>query len=258
MDGNEKMQKMKKLTNVIMKIKKKLKVIEREIKRISRSLNRKKYLSFGENCLADDILSRYNLKSFSSPFASGRANVEYVLQFQKENYKDFLNPQFLKYGYEGDLKVVRHKKYNELSNVYEDSCMKGFEFTHHDIIADEKKRASIERRVRRIQSLKNCTLYIFYHHRFCKDTDINLLIQHLNELKTIYEKQCEKVYLIAFTQKLVSSEQERKVDKEYIDGIYMYYFYTLNVWCGNNQDIFWARCDDDLISQMIGDIKELL
>ncbi len=245
---------MKKLTNIITKIMRTLKVI----KRISRSLNRKKYLSFGENCLSDNILSRYNLKSFSSPFASGRSNIEYILQIQKDMYKDFLNPQFLEYGHVGEKKVVRQKKYNELSNVYDASCMKGFEFTHHDVIADEKKRASIERRVHRMQSLKNCTLYILYHHRFCKDTDIDLLIKHLNDLKTIYEKQCEKVYLIAFTQNLVSSEQDRKVEKKYIDGIYMYYFSTLNVWAGDNQDIFWARCDDDLISQMIHDIKELM
>ena len=246
---------MKRQTNVVTKIKKKLKVIKKEIKRISRSFNRKKYLSFGENCLADDILSRYDLKSFSSPFASARSNVEYILQIQKDKYKDFLNPQFLEYGYAGEKKVVRQKQYNELSNVYDGSCMRGFEFTHHDVIADKRKRASIERRVRRMQSLKNCTLYILYHHRFCKDTDIDLLIQHLNDLKNIYEKQCEKVYLIAFTQKLVSSEQERKVEKKYIDGIYLYYFYTLNVWTGDNQDILWARCDDDLIDQMIQDIK---
>ncbi|MDE6435198.1 MAG: papain-like cysteine peptidase [Lachnospiraceae bacterium] len=159
---------MEKLTNVVTKIKQVLKVLNKETKRISRSLNRRKYLSFGENCLTDDILSRYDLKSFSSPFASGRSNVEYILQIEKDMYKDFLNLQFLEYGYDGEKKVVRQKQYNELSNVYDDSCMKGFEFTHHDVIADGKKRASIERRVRRIQSLKNCTLYIFYHHRFCK------------------------------------------------------------------------------------------
>ena len=247
---------MNKLTNIVSKIQKKIKVIKKEIKRISRSFNRKKYLSFGENCLADDILSRYDLKSFSSPFATGRSNVEYILQIQKDNYKDFLNPQSLEYGTIGEQKVVRQKQYNELSNVYDASCMRGFEFTHHDVIADAKKRSSIERRVRRMQSLKNCTLYILYHHRFCKDTDIDLLIQHLKDLKTIYEKQCEKVYLIAFTQKIVSSEQERKVEKKYIDGIYMYYFYTLNVWTGDNENIFWAKCDDDLINQMIQDIKQ--
>ncbi len=246
---------MKELNNVVTKIRQNLKAVKKEIKRIARSLNRKKYLSFGENCLTDDILSRYDLKSFSSPFASARSNIENILQIQKDNYKDFLNPQFLEYGYVEGKKVVRQIQYNELSNIYDSSCMKGFEFTHHDVIADKKKRASIERRVRRMQSLKNCTLYILYHHRFCKDTDIELLVEHLSDLKAIYEKQCEKVYLIAFTQKLVTSEQERRVEKKYVNGIYMYFFYTLNVWEGSNQDIFWARCDDDLISQMIQDIK---
>ncbi len=243
--------------NVVTKIKRKLNTLRKEIKRISRSFNKKKYLSFGENCLTDDILSRYDLKSFSSPFASGRSNVEYILQIQKDRYKDFLNPKFLEYGYEGEVKVVRQKQYSKLLNIYDASCMNGFEFTHHDVIANNRARASIERRVHRMQSLENCTLYIFYHHRFCRDTNINLLIKNLNNLKQIYENQCKKVYLIAFTQKLVSEERERKVEKKYTDGIYMYYFYTLNIWAGNNQDIFWARCDDDLIGQMINDVKLL-
>lgn len=248
---------MKILTSIITTIKPKLKAVHREIKRIFRSFDKKKYLSFGENCLADNILSRYNLKSFSSPFASGRSNIEYILQIQKDGYRDFLNPLFLEYGYEGEVRVVRQKQYKELINKYDDSCMMGFEFTHHDVIADERKRASMERRVRRMQSLRNCTLYILYHHRFCKDTDMDLLVQHLNELKTIYDNQCEKVYLIAFTQIPVSNEKERRVEKKYIDKIYIYYFYTLNLWAGNDQDIIFAKCDDDLISQMIEDVKRL-
>lgn len=227
------------------------------LKRILKSFSKKKYVSFGENCLTDDILSRYKLKSFSSPFAAGRSNVEYLLQIHHDNFKDFVNPEFLEYSFVGKTRVVRLTKYNSLDNKYDDSCMKGFEFTHHDVISDKQKRANIERRVNRLKSLKNCSLYILYHHRYCPTTDMDLLVKNLGDIKDIYCNQCKKVYLICFTQCLVASKEERRVEKQFINGIYVYYFYTLNVWQGDNQDIFWARCDDDLIRKMIDDIKRL-
>ncbi|MCQ2587766.1 MAG: papain-like cysteine peptidase [Treponema sp.] len=38
----------------------------------------------GENCLPDNILSRNDLKSFSSPFSYCRSNIEYILAFEKD------------------------------------------------------------------------------------------------------------------------------------------------------------------------------
>lgn len=42
------------------------------------------YLSLGENCLADDILKRYKLKSFSTPYSPTRSNIEYAIQSEKK------------------------------------------------------------------------------------------------------------------------------------------------------------------------------
>lgn len=47
------------------------------------------YLSFGENCLTDRLLERHGLKSFATPFSWGLSNVEYILQIEKDKYKDF-------------------------------------------------------------------------------------------------------------------------------------------------------------------------
>ncbi len=30
----------------------------------------------------------------------------------------------------------------------------------------------------------------------------------------------------------------------------------MDIWAGGNQDIFWGRCDDDLISQMLSSVVE--
>ena len=68
----------------------------RNIKKWGKSFERNVVLSLGENCLPDDILRRNGLKSFSSPYASGRSNIEYVLSFENERFGDFLNPEYLK------------------------------------------------------------------------------------------------------------------------------------------------------------------
>ena len=103
-------------------------------KKFSKFINlfsNKKYLSFGENCLADDILNRYYLKSYSSPYGSCRSNVEYILQIEKDVDNDFLNPKYLEIcGTGGD---VRNIKYLEVTNKYAPDNMEGFDFPHHNV-----------------------------------------------------------------------------------------------------------------------------
>ncbi len=98
---------------ILKKIKKILETIWtaiRKLTRILKSFSKKKYVSFGENCLADDILSRYKLKSFSSPFAAGRLNIEYLLQIHYDNFRDFVNTEFLEYSFVDKTRVVRLTK----------------------------------------------------------------------------------------------------------------------------------------------------
>lgn len=235
------------------KIKKKVKNYINKIKHL-----RDKYIiiSMGENCLTDDILSRNDLKSFSSPFSSGRSNVEYILSFEKEGYIDFLNPKYLKYEEMNGSKVARNKKYVTTKNKYYDFCMNGMEFTHHDVINDPQKRKKIAKRCKRIQNLANKNIVFVYHNRYCKETDMNLIISYFEEIRQIYESRNNHVQIYIFTQKIVPTEGERHVECTKINGIKVYFMHTLNVWEGGNQEIFWARCDNDLLKVMIDDIRE--
>lgn len=68
--------------------------------------------------------------------------------------------------------------------------MNGFEFTHHDVLADINQREKFVRRYKRLFELQNENLFIFYHHRQCNGTNRKMLIDHLYELKKIYKKRC--------------------------------------------------------------------
>lgn len=212
------------------------------------------YVSFGENCLTDNILERYNLKSFSSPYSSSRSNIEYIVQIENEEFSNLLSPQYLYHDISWGAKVSRNQKYN-CTNSYETSCMRDFEFTHHDVIENLTLRDTMQRRCQRMLSLSCDNLFIFYHHRICPNTDFHKLISDLLKLKHIYQKRCKNVTVIMFTQNIVLSNAERKVEHQLINGINVYTFYTLNRWGGNDTNIFYARCDDDLISVMINDVK---
>ena len=212
-------------------------------------------ISIGENCLTDDILERNGMKSFSSPYASGRSNVEYILGFEKDDLADFLNEEFLKHEDFFGKPVVRNKKYVSTKNAYHSSCTNGFEFTHYNVLDNEKARETLQRRCRRMVDLRDKNLILVYHHRMCADTNEALLASHLNKLADIYRKRHNQVRVYAFTQVLVTDAGERRIERSEIRGVHFYKLYTLNEWSGSDQEIFWARCDDDLLAVMVEDIR---
>lgn len=230
-------------------------VFIRNIKKLKNINKKRLYLSFGENCLTDDILARYGIKSFSTPYSSGRSNIEYILQIEKDNFKDFLNPEFMKYYYLGKKRVVRLTKYDKIENQYDLLHVNGFEFTHRDVLNNLRDRKIFDKRVKRMLDFKNKEVNIFYHSRCNANTNEDLLLEHLAELKKIYEKRCASVNIYMFTQIIVSDGIERKLVREYKNGINIYKFHVLNAWQGDDEDIFYARCDDDLIKLMINDAK---
>lgn len=196
------------------------------------------------------------MKSFATPFSWGRSNIEYVLQMEKDSYKEFLNPINMIYGKLGDDLKLRLAHYNNICNKYEPTCMNGFEFTHHDVLADQTHRQTFQRRYKRLLELDCKTLNIFYHHRWCPNTDRLMLLEHLRELKKIYLQRASKVNVILFSQVIIKDTAQRRVEYRYINGIHVFTFYTLNVWNGNDGDIFWAKCDDDLIAEMFSAVRK--
>lgn len=211
-------------------------------------------ISFGENCLTDDILKRYNIKSYSTPYSPCRSNIEYILQIEEDSFRDFLNPEYIKFEKLDNKLVLRLAKYDHIENTYYDLCMNGFEFTHHDVVNNQNHYEAFKRRYLKLLNKKDENVYIFYHHRYCEKTDIKMLIEHLSKLKNIYKNRCRKIEIIMFTQNIVNEMSERKVTYMYKNGVHVYTLCTLNVWGGVDQNIFWGRCDEDLIGKMMTDI----
>lgn len=243
---------------VISIIRSKIKSYKNLLKRIGKQLDENVVLSFGENCLTDNILDRNGLKSFSSPYSSGRTNVEYILAFEREEFADLLNREYLVYEYAADKRVTRNKKYVATKNRYHEMCINGFEFTHHDVLGSKINGNKISKRCQRMLELKNKNIVIVYHHRLCEETDESLLISHLAELADIYRARGNDVSVFMFGQVLVSEEKQRKAVRTVNRGIHVYKFHTLQEWAGENHDVFWARCDDDLLKTMVTDIKQKL
>ncbi|MBB4035822.1 hypothetical protein GGR21_001717 [Dysgonomonas hofstadii] len=221
--------------------------------------SKKLYLSFGENCLTDNILDRYNIKSFTTVYSHGRSNIEYIIQIEKDNYKDFLNTEFIKYEELNDKQQVpRLKKYDKITNSYYSLHTNGFEFTHHDVIGNEYLRIKFKERIDRLKRCKGSKeIIIFYHHRYNESTNMNKLLEDLSELGQLYSKGKNKAQVVLFCQKKIGRTTERKLEYKIEQNIHIFMFNTLNIWAGDDPEILWAKCDNDLIEEMIAKVKEL-
>lgn len=244
---------------LIKKAVKKAKKIFNEIKRDFKiKFTKKIFVSFGENCLTDNILERHKLKLITTPFSHGRSNVEYIIQMELDNYKNFVNLNYIQYETLNDKKVPRLKAYNVIHNDYNELHKNGFEFTHHDVIASEELRLKFKHRVETLQKIKKTKqIIILYHHRINPTTNREKLFNDLLCLKQQYTHRKNTPEIVCFTQRIISDNNLRKLVYEIKNGIHYFEFHTLNEWTGDNQDIFWARCDEDLITEMISKIKKI-
>lgn len=211
------------------------------------------WLSLGENCLPDNILQRHGLKSFSTPYSHGRSNIDYAISLERKKYRGFLHKKNLTYEYLGKLKVVRSKIINKCDNIYDGWHMKGFEMTHHDVIQSDKERSSFKRKIKRLRHIRGkSNVVFFYHHRVNNNTNLDLIFQKTNEFLNFYLTKNNQCYVIVFSQKIVDDHSERKVFFKRINSNILFYeFHSEHQWSGTNNDIFWARNDDDLIKKMI-------
>ncbi len=209
------------------------------------------YLSFGENCLTDNILNRHGIKSFTTPYSHGLSNIEYIIQLENDRYANFLNPEYLHFVESGGKQVLRLTCCTKIKNSYEKICMNGFEFTHHDVKKNINHKEAFTRRVNNLLNLNNKNLFIFYHHRYCPSTNIKKLLSDLYRLRLLYLNRCQQVDVIMFTQIIVEEPSERKLEYKFKNGIHVFTFRTLNIWRGADLDVFWAKCDDDLVQEML-------
>ncbi len=216
------------------------------------------WISLGENCLPDDILRRHNRKSFSSIFSSGRSNIEYILQMERDNYRNLLNKTCLQLFPDGEHSVVRSTFYKNCINQYSERHMLGFEFTHHDplnIIADNQ---TFKRRIARQLNWRGHKNFVFlYHHRITANSNLTLLRAHLTELLALYNTKGCECEMVLFYQHIVPKETVAHIDfTPHAGGVLEFVCHTHDIWGGDDQDTFWARNDDSLFTAMFDAIDK--
>lgn len=225
---------------------------------IHRKRTNKVYLSFGENCLTDNVLSRYGLKSFTTPFSHCRSNIEYILDLERNNYENFVSGEFLKYGDLNGKPVPRLKTDLILKNSYHHLHENGIEFPSQDVIKNQKYWQKVVKRANKLKAFLGKGKYILlYHHRVCEGNNLELLLKHLSELKKYYSTEEYECQIVLFKQIIISKESEKKLIYQKNKDINIFDFHTHHTWSGRDQRKYWAFIDDSLISQMLDKIKTL-
>ena len=211
------------------------------------------FISIGENCLSQGILDRKNIKSVLNPFSWTRSNIDYVSQIVSENFNNFLNSKFLQKEYRENNYTAINLKYTCQNGIFENSVSNYFEFTHHNVVDSIDCLESYIRKVVRFKQLvqSNNEIIFFYHHRVNPTPDYLLLIEKLNNFVCfIQTKRNAPTSCLCFTQKIVKDSSERKVEISKHGNTAFAVFHTLSVWAGSNDDLFFAKVDDDLIDKM--------
>lgn len=215
-----------------------------------------KWLSLGENCLPDDILNRHGLKSFSTPFSSGRTNIDYVLQASRSNFSGLMDPENLVRGHADGSDVVRSILYSCDTEIYSPSVSCGFEFTHHDVISNESHRASFGRKIERWIDLRDSgeKAVFLYHHRTQQTKPPNRLFEKLSLLLDDFPTS----HIVFFYQEIVRPEHRHVAVRPIQDRLIVAKFATDCIWAGKDPNVFWARRDDDLVTEMLAQAHAFL
>lgn len=211
------------------------------------------WLSLGENCLTDSILQRYGIKSFSTLYSHGRSNIDYALFLEKNDYKDILNIENLRYDNIGKDKVVRSTLANSCDAIFSELHMNGFEFTHHNVIDSEKDKESAKRKIQRMLAIRGTEdVVFFYHHRINPNSDFDSLFNKALELSKYYRLNGRMCHIIIFFQRIITEDTNRGIHyRTVLPGIHSFELCTKEIWGGNNPNILWATVDDDLIYKMV-------
>ncbi|MEA1892591.1 MAG: hypothetical protein U9N33_07775 [Campylobacterota bacterium] len=225
---------------------------------LSTKLNSKSkelYLSLGENSLTDNILDRHNLKSFSTPYSNGRTNLDYAIFCEKTNYDTLIDKDLLIC----DKTIVYNRNIPITDSIFDLQHIRGFEFTHSDVLNNKTHRASMQRKIDRLVNIKGQEdITFFYHYRVNKNLNYSKIFEKASEFISFYKPKETNSKIILFSQKIVTDKKDRKIMHEQVkDNVHHFVFYTEYVWGGKNEDIFWARNDDDLIQIMIDKVKDI-
>jgi len=211
------------------------------------------WLSLGENCLPDHIISRHQLKGFATPYSHGRSNIDYALALEDRNYAGLLDVENLGRFESFGEKVVRSTLPLKADPIFHPSVSRGFEFTHHDVIANEAARQSYHRKIERLQRARGQEDITFlYHYRMNRSANVPSLLDKLQRFASFYTSAKGAARVVAFTQSVSPVGARREVECIARHGNTMFFvLHTRRHWSGADPDVFWARCDDDLIARML-------
>lgn len=217
-------------------------------------------LSIGENCATDMILQRFGLKSYSTPYSFVRSNCFYALQLEKHNYDFLLDKKYLVKDpnsmFPNCYRNMNFEKPEE--GLFEKNCTNGFEFTHHDIVNKISDLESMKRKISRLNNLKfsNDDILFFYHHRYCDNCSIQMIINYLNDFCAYYLHGNRHVNVVLLEQRIVKQPIERHVFISRHKNVILAYLYTERIWGGKDNNLLFAKYDDDLLLNMFKKLSD--
>ena len=214
------------------------------------------WLSIGENCLTIDILRRLELNSPSTLYSSGRSNIIHLIGLEEIDYKGVLSLKNITRGLTyGEKEVSLSTMISDNSGVFQQGPNEMIEFTNIDPLHPEQLLL-LQKRVKDYLSLKTKPIkkIFVYHHRsnngFSEDVK-----GFLFKAYDLFIQKYTNIFFICFTQVIIDKIEERGINKiKPFENMVLINFMTLEQWGGNNPEIFWARVDNDLITEAFNDV----
>jgi hypothetical protein len=152
------------------------------------------HIALGENCLIDKLLDKYGLKEESYTFGSVRTNISINLQILKDDFKNFIAKKHLYSTWleEDQKNVIKNSFYTQTEDIFNETVSTHFEFTHHNVLENEKDRKSFNRKIDRLKKrLKSRDEIIFYYnYRNSPNNNLEKLLDLFRE----FTKQISRKY----------------------------------------------------------------
>ena len=130
-------------------------------------------------------------------------------------------------------KVVKNKKYSKVQNdIYCSSVIDSFEFTHHNVLDNNKAIESYNRKIEGIKiSLESNDIIFWYHYRFSTNNNLEILIKQFEDfIKYLSKKNNKKYQICIFTQ--IVSDDIHFINEQYNNNINIVKCYDKNIWVG--------------------------
>ena len=150
------------------------------------------------------IINIWNQKE-SYAFGSVRTNISYNFEIIKNNFEDLLKSDLLVQKVVNKTqKVVKNIKYSKVKNdIYSSSVIDNFEFTHHNVLENNKDIESYNRKIERTKiALESNDIIFWYHYRYSTNNNLEILITQFDDFIKYLSKKHNKNIKYVFLLKL--------------------------------------------------------